>query len=47
MGLILPPLVDTLLWAHSYMQVVALEVSLGNVHNALDNKFDECFDALA
>jgi hypothetical protein len=29
------------------MKVVALEVLLGNVYNALDNKFDECFDALA
>jgi len=38
---------DTLLVVHSYMQEVALEVGLGYVHNALDNKFDEDFVVLA
>jgi len=37
---------DTLLKVHSCMQVV-LESLLWNAHNALDNKFDECFDVLA
>ena len=38
---------NTLLVVHSYMQEVALEVGLGYVHNALDNKFDEDFVVLA
>ena len=38
---------DTLLGVHSCMQEVALEVGLGYVHNALDNKFDEDFAVLA
>ena len=38
---------DTLLGVHSHMREVALEVVLGYVHNALDNKFDENFVVLA
>ena len=37
----------TLLGVHSSMWVVALEVVLGHVHNALSNKFDEDFAVLA
>jgi len=37
----------TLLVVHSCMQEVALEVGLGYVHNALDNKYDEDFAVLA
>jgi hypothetical protein len=38
---------DTLLVVHSCTWEVALEVELGYVHNALDNKFDEDFAVLA
>ena len=38
---------DTLLVVHSCMREVALEVVLGNVHNALSNKFVENFAILA